>query len=165
MKKLLFLLLLLPLSLFAQDGILPLAVSTDIKDGLSAHEYTTTIQDLEAFYSGSNVYTAIGQVAGGIRAVSHTMPPAWFEQSDAALVKTWTKPELLAWVIQKVQYQSETYETYLIVNRRCTLVVGGHAFQGVQLLGSLSQTQADFQAFAAAVVEMLDYGSFNDLKN
>lgn len=164
MRKLLFLILLLPLLLSAQNGILPKAASVNIKAGFSAHGYTTTIQDVEAFYSGNDVFTAIGQVAGGIRAVSHEKPPAWFAQSDTTLTKTWTDAELFQWVSQETQYQSRTFSTYLLVNRKCILVVGGQAFEGIQLLGSLTQTQADFQAFAAAVVALLNYEDFDELK-
>lgn len=165
MKKLLFLFFLLPLLASAQNGILPKAACDNIKAGLNAHEYTTTIQDVEAFYSGNDVFTAIGQIAGGIRGVSHEHPPAWFTQGDTTLTRAWTDSELLSWVVTKVQYQSRTFETYLLVNRRCTLVVGGQAFQGTQLLGSLSQQQADLQAFGLAVVAMFNYAQFDNLKN
>lgn len=164
MRTLIFLLSLLPLCLAAQNGILPKTNATSIKTGLSAHGYTTSIQDVEAFYSGNDVYTAIGQVAGGIRAVSHEKPPAWFAQGDTTLIKTWTQPELYQWVTQEVQFESLTCSTYLALNRRCVLVAGGHAFEGIQLLGVLTTAQADLQAFALAVVNMFNYEDFDELK-
>ena len=157
--------LLFPLLLSSQEGVLPKSFCESLKTKFQTHSYTTLIQDVEAFYSGNTLFTAIGQISGGFRGISHEHPPAWFSGSDETLVKAWTDPELLNWVVQKVQYEDRTFSTYLAVSRKCVLTVGGINFEGVQTLGVLSQNQADFQAFALAVVAMMNYASFNSLRN
>lgn len=147
------------------------ATAETLKTALENRNFSSfnTIEDLRSWYWGGDVFTYIGTGLGRVKAVSDSTKPRLFEQSEN-VVRAWADPELASFLIQNVQYVNHTFSTVNGgLSRRCTLTVtDGQTeteFTADQLIGSLTQEQADLEAFALAIIELLDDEDFDTYRN
>jgi len=144
-----------------------LSISDDLKTAFAARDFSTlnSIDDLRSWYFGPDVFTFIGTLSGRVKALSDTATPRLFEQSETNITRAWSEPELVLWLSQNVTYENHEFESFNTgLNRRCTLTVGGVEFIGEQLIGSLSQENADLEALAQAILELLNDENFDNYR-
>ncbi len=126
-------------------------VASDLATAMSGASMSTDLPDGGAFYDGATVRTRITQpINSHFRANNNEL-----FVHNGSNVRAWELPELENWLDINASGWSASYATYQTVNRRCTLVIGENTFYGVQLLGVLTQAQADLNALGLAMIEYL----------
>lgn len=147
-------------------AILSQTVSDDLKTALLAQEYDVAIQPGDQFYKNGNLYLSHDTYAGKLLGSSHQVHAEKFETNDSEFIRAWLSVELYGWLVAHVQYENHEFATINSgLSRQYTLTVGGLEFVTEQLIDTLSQQEADLEAFGKAVVALLEYEDFNDLRN
>lgn len=128
------------------------AIASGLATAMSGASMSTELPDGAAFFDGSTVRTRITQpINSHFRANNNEL---FVHNGDN--VRAWELQELENWLDLNASGWEASYATYQVVNRRCALVIGGNTYYGVQLLGALSQAQADLNALGLAIIEYLE---------
>lgn len=146
--------------------------SATLKSALNDRNFGdyTTIGDLRTWWYADHCFTYMGTMFGLVKTVSDTAKPRLFEQSDTTIVRAWAIPEILNFLLSNVQYVNYEFST---VNggltRRCVITVtdgeNERQFQADADILDAPQEQADTEAFALALVELLEDEDFETLLN
>ena len=145
-------------------AILSQSVASDLKTELVNRSYDVSIAPGEQFYKDDKLYLSMDTYAGNLLGVSHETHAGKFDPSDSAFVRAFLPIELKYWLTAHVQYVNHVFST-VGSDRVCTLTVGEEEFTGAQAIGALSNADADIEAFGQAVIALLQYENFDDLRN
>lgn len=126
-----------------------------------------TINDLRTWWHNGDAFTYMGTMFGLVKALSDTAKPRLFEPSDGDIIRAWSAAEILNFLSSNLQYVNHEFSTVNGgLSRRCTITVtdgeSNAEFSADQLIGTLAQEPADLEAFALALVELLEDASFTD---